>query len=789
MKVVILCGGLGTRLREETEFRPKPMVEVGGRPILWHIMKIYAHHGFREFVLCLGYRGNMIKEYFLNYEAMNNDFTICLGQTSHIRYHDRHTRAGLQRHAGRHRPGHDDRRPPRAHAQRYLGRRHVPADLRRRRERRRYPRPARLPPESRQDRHGDHRAAGLALRRARRRSAATGSSSFAEKPQRDGWIERRLLRLSTAKSSTTSDGDDCILEREPLERLAADGQLMAYRHDGLLLRHGHATANTSTSTSCGPAARRPGRCGHDVASFWRDRPVLVTGATGLVGGWLARRLRGRRRRRRLAWCATGCRRASWSRSRTARAGQGGARRRRATAALLERALGEYEIDTVFHLAAQTIVGSRQPQPALDLRDATSRAPGPCSRPAAARPTGASDRRRLVRQGLRRPGRRCRTTRTRRCRAATRTTSASPARTCIAQTYAAHLRPAGGDHALRQLLRRRRPELEPHRARHDPLACCAASARSSAPTASSCATTSTSRTARRPTCSWPSGCTRRPELRGQAFNFSNEMQVTVLELSVDLAHGVGAQPGVPNDASMRSGDSTAQRTDAQLPPLIRSKAPRAHAGLACARSLGLPGRWSAAGIDAQALMTRRHPRWYVGSSHAIEATCMSRMTGSRTLRRRFLSWSASTTRSRLRRATPFVPAESPFPSSGRSSTPTRCSYLVDASLDFWLTTGRFADAFERDFARWLGRARTRARQLRLVGQPAGALRADLAASSASAASRRATKSSPSPRASRPRSTRSCRTASCPVFVDVTVPTYNVDVDAARSRAVARARAPS
>src|SRR5690242_21263433 len=86
MKVIVLCGGLGTRLREETEFRPKPLVEVGGRPILWHIMKIYAHYGFRDFVLCLGYRGNMIKEYFLNYEAMNNDFTICLGQKSQIQY-------------------------------------------------------------------------------------------------------------------------------------------------------------------------------------------------------------------------------------------------------------------------------------------------------------------------------------------------------------------------------------------------------------------------------------------------------------------------------------------------------------------------------------------------------------------------------------------------------------------------------------------------------------------------------------------------------------------------------
>src|SRR5579859_5941931 len=85
MKVVILCGGQGTRLREETEFRPKPLVDIGGRPILWHIMKLYAHHGFRDFVLCLGYRGNMIKEYFLNYEAMNNDFAVCLGRESGVR--------------------------------------------------------------------------------------------------------------------------------------------------------------------------------------------------------------------------------------------------------------------------------------------------------------------------------------------------------------------------------------------------------------------------------------------------------------------------------------------------------------------------------------------------------------------------------------------------------------------------------------------------------------------------------------------------------------------------------
>jgi glucose-1-phosphate cytidylyltransferase len=76
LPVVILCGGFGTRLREETEFKPKPMVEVGGKPILWHIMKTYRHYGCRDFVLCLGYRGDMIRDYFLNYRRRNSDFTV-----------------------------------------------------------------------------------------------------------------------------------------------------------------------------------------------------------------------------------------------------------------------------------------------------------------------------------------------------------------------------------------------------------------------------------------------------------------------------------------------------------------------------------------------------------------------------------------------------------------------------------------------------------------------------------------------------------------------------------------
>jgi glucose-1-phosphate cytidylyltransferase len=94
MKVVILCGGLGTRLREETEYRPKPMVNIGERPILWHIMKIYAFYGFTDFVLCLGYKGQMIKNYFLHYEILNNDFTIELGKPEHIEIHHHRTEKG-----------------------------------------------------------------------------------------------------------------------------------------------------------------------------------------------------------------------------------------------------------------------------------------------------------------------------------------------------------------------------------------------------------------------------------------------------------------------------------------------------------------------------------------------------------------------------------------------------------------------------------------------------------------------------------------------------------------------
>ena len=229
MKVVVLCGGLGTRLREETEFRPKPMVELGGRPILWHIMKTYAHHGFRDFVLCLGYRGNVVKEYFLNYEAMNNDFSICLGQKSQIRYHGTHTEQGFSVTLAD--TGLDTMTGGRIQKiEQYIDDdlflltygdgvsdiniRHL------------------------LDFHKSHgRLATVTTVKPTSRfgmlELAGGDrvQTFREKPNTDGWISAGYFVLNRAVFNYLG-GDDCIFEREPLERLASEGQLMAYRHDG-----------------------------------------------------------------------------------------------------------------------------------------------------------------------------------------------------------------------------------------------------------------------------------------------------------------------------------------------------------------------------------------------------------------------------------------------------------------------------------------------------------------------------------------------------------------------------
>lgn len=229
MKVVILCGGLGTRLREETEYRPKPMVEIGGRPILWHIMKSYAHWGFREFVLCLGYRGKMIKEYFLNYEAMTNDLTIALGKQNRITYHEAHgeqdfqvtlAETGLTTMTG----GRIKRVEKYVDGDIFMvtyGDGVADVDF-----------------QALVDFHKRHgRVATVTTVRPMSRfgvldlDAAGKVINFAEKPQVDGWVNAGYM-VFQRRVFDYLDGDECVLEHEPLERLAREDQLMAYRHDG-----------------------------------------------------------------------------------------------------------------------------------------------------------------------------------------------------------------------------------------------------------------------------------------------------------------------------------------------------------------------------------------------------------------------------------------------------------------------------------------------------------------------------------------------------------------------------
>jgi glucose-1-phosphate cytidylyltransferase len=114
MKAVILAGGLGTRLSEETTVKPKPMVEIGGKPILWHIMKSYSAHGINDFVICCGYRGYAIKEFFANYFPHTSDVTFDLQANS--MESARAPRRTMARHAHRHRRRQHDRRPPQARA-------------------------------------------------------------------------------------------------------------------------------------------------------------------------------------------------------------------------------------------------------------------------------------------------------------------------------------------------------------------------------------------------------------------------------------------------------------------------------------------------------------------------------------------------------------------------------------------------------------------------------------------------------------------------------------------------
>lgn len=227
MKVVILAGGLGSRLAEETELKPKPLVEIGGRPILWHILKHYARYGFSEFVLALGYKGEAIKRYFLDYQALSGDLTIELGKgevkartptaedwTLHL------MDTGLGTATG----GRVRRLQPLLQDGTFMvtyGDGVSDVDL--------------------QALLRFHRAQGrLATLTAVRPPARFGGISFdgdrvarfTEKPQiGEGWINGGFLVFEPGVFAYLK-GEETSLEADTMERLAQDGQLAAYRHDG-----------------------------------------------------------------------------------------------------------------------------------------------------------------------------------------------------------------------------------------------------------------------------------------------------------------------------------------------------------------------------------------------------------------------------------------------------------------------------------------------------------------------------------------------------------------------------
>lgn len=234
MKVMILCGGQGTRLREQTEVRPKPMVEIGGRPILWHIMKLYAFHGITDFILCLGYKAKVIKEYFLNYEAMNSDFTVELGNKAGIQLHGdgsgedswRITLADT---------GEDAMTGARvARASKYLdaddetfmvtyGDGLANVNIRELLEfHREHGRMATLTGVRPPSRFGEVQC-----------DAEHRITTFSEKPQiGQGLINGGFFCFHRDFLKYLNASPDCVLERQPLETCAAEGQLCAFEHLG-----------------------------------------------------------------------------------------------------------------------------------------------------------------------------------------------------------------------------------------------------------------------------------------------------------------------------------------------------------------------------------------------------------------------------------------------------------------------------------------------------------------------------------------------------------------------------
>jgi glucose-1-phosphate cytidylyltransferase len=230
MKVVILCGGQGTRLREETEYKPKPMVQVGDRPLLWHIMKGYAYYGHTEFVLCLGYRGELIKEYFLNYEAMQSDCTVTLGRDARVQTNGSHAEDGWKITLAA--TGLNALTGARVkRIQRYIGNEQflltygdgmADVDI-----------GALLAFHKHHGKIGTVTGVRAPGRFGELKIDGDHVCSFVEKPVvSGGFINGGFFAFEPAVFDYLADRDSCILEREPLERLADDGQLAVFKHDG-----------------------------------------------------------------------------------------------------------------------------------------------------------------------------------------------------------------------------------------------------------------------------------------------------------------------------------------------------------------------------------------------------------------------------------------------------------------------------------------------------------------------------------------------------------------------------
>ena len=226
MKAVILAGGMGTRFSEETSNRPKPMIEIGGRPILWHILKIYSAHGINDFVICLGYRGYVIKEYFANYFLHGSDVTFDLAKNE-MTIHEQHAEpwrvtlvdTGSDAMTG----GRLKRVEPYLDGETFCF--------------------------TYGDGVGDvDITAAIAFHRAQKKLATVTAAqppgrfglldvegdavcAFREKPEEGGWVNGGFFVLEKGVLPYIAE-DETIWEREPMEDLARDHQLAAYRHDG-----------------------------------------------------------------------------------------------------------------------------------------------------------------------------------------------------------------------------------------------------------------------------------------------------------------------------------------------------------------------------------------------------------------------------------------------------------------------------------------------------------------------------------------------------------------------------